>query len=123
MSQPSLIFVYNANSGMWNTMLDTIHKTVSPETYQCNLCRIIYGPFTEHSDWKEFRKNFKGKLKFLHIDEFEKAYPSASSYPVVLEEGEDGSLSVMMTTERINMCRDLEELIGYCRDWVSLYYG
>lgn len=35
MSQPSLIFVYNANSGMWNTMLDTIHKTVSPETYQC----------------------------------------------------------------------------------------
>jgi len=40
-----LIFVYNAESGTMNSAIDFAHKMLSPETYECNLCRITYGNF------------------------------------------------------------------------------
>ncbi|WP_232221892.1 hypothetical protein [Methanococcoides burtonii] len=43
MSKNTLIFVYNADSGLINEMKDYVHKIVSPSTYECNLCAITYG--------------------------------------------------------------------------------
>jgi hypothetical protein len=36
----SLVFVYNADSGVFNTLSDIAHKIFSPETYACNLCAL-----------------------------------------------------------------------------------
>ena len=48
-----LIFIYNANSGKHNALLDTMHKIVSPNTYNCNLCDITFGLFTENKTWRK----------------------------------------------------------------------
>ncbi len=49
-----LIFVYNANAGKLSAALDIAHKIISPSTYQCNLCSLTHGTFTERDVWKKF---------------------------------------------------------------------
>lgn len=115
-----LVFVYNANSGKLNAMLDSMHKVLSPSTYACNLCRITYGTFTEMPEWKQFRETFDGNMTFLHIDEFEKDYPAEASYPVIFEKEDDGSLTMVADTQLVNGMRDIQELILFCRDWAQL---
>ena len=41
-----LIFIYNADSGLFNTVTDIAHKIFSPETYSCNLCALTHDYFT-----------------------------------------------------------------------------
>jgi len=38
-----LIFFYNADTGIFNAMTDTIHKVLYPSTYQCHHCYISHG--------------------------------------------------------------------------------
>ena len=115
-----LVFVYNAKSGKLNAMLDSMHKVISPATYSCNLCRITYGTFTELPEWRQFREHFHGNMTFLHIDEFERQYPPAESYPVIYEKEADGTLSTVADTALINSMRDIQALIQFCRDWSRL---
>ncbi|WP_241234677.1 hypothetical protein [Nonlabens ponticola] len=56
-----LIFVYNANSGRINSWLDSAHKIISPSTYQCKLCELTHGAFTEHDEWSRFRESLAGE--------------------------------------------------------------
>ena len=106
----TLIFVYNANSGTLNTLLDIGHKIISPTTYNCQLCALTHGALTEKQQWKEFRESFPHKLVFLHKDEFEEQYNQRFSYPVVLEEMLE-SLSVVIPTEEFKGLQILDELI------------
>ncbi len=69
-----LIFVYNADSGLWNGYMDMLHKVVSPKTYACNLCAITYGTFSMNKEWKTFVSGLPAKLTFLHRDEWIERY-------------------------------------------------
>ena len=51
----SLLFVYNAKSGIANILIDISYKLLSPETYSCNLCAITHNTFTENKTWKKYR--------------------------------------------------------------------
>ena len=44
----TLLFVYNAKSGIANVLVDISHKLLSPETYSCNLCVITHNTFIEN---------------------------------------------------------------------------
>lgn len=88
-----LIFVYNANAGKINSLLDSAHKLISPGTYDCKLCELTHGVFKEDVDWIRFRESVKTtnpnlQLEFLHKDEFEKQYWSKwlpkYEYPIIL---------------------------------------
>ncbi|WP_299526456.1 GTPase [Winogradskyella sp.] len=82
----TLVFVYNANSGKINALLDAGHKLFSPSTYPCSLCALTYDTFTENSTWKSFRKEININMKFYHKDEFESEFPYADiSYPTILK--------------------------------------
>ncbi|MBL4782655.1 MAG: hypothetical protein JKX92_10480 [Porticoccaceae bacterium] len=123
---PDLIFVYNANSGLMNSIMDSMHKVISPNTYSCTLCEITYGAFAELPDWKKFRRSFPGRMKFYHIDEFEALYGKpaqglgqSNGYPVVFSQHANEELSTVLSTERLNVIRDLEELIQFFKDWVQ----
>ncbi|MBI2594043.1 hypothetical protein HYW44_05380 [Candidatus Daviesbacteria bacterium] len=70
-----LLFVYNADSSAFAKLKDVIHKTVSPATYQCNLCGLTYGTVSMKNEWKEFISKLNFKSDFLHKDEFKKSYP------------------------------------------------
>ncbi|WP_340200152.1 GTPase [Ascidiimonas sp. W6] len=110
----TLIFVYNANSGKANTLLDVYHKMVSPETYKCNLCKLTHGVFTEHKQWKRFRKNTAIEMEFLHANEFAQEYKSKFGYtfkfPIVLMRTND-DLEVFITPKELNEIQELEALI------------
>ena len=66
-----ILFSYNANSDTGSKMLDFAHKIMSPATYNCALCSLTFGAFTEKKKWKTFRKTLLAKgyeLSFLHKD-------------------------------------------------------
>jgi hypothetical protein len=60
-----LIFVYNANSDLFSTITDFAHKILSPSTYDCHLCALTYGNFSEKKEWKAFIENFPVNAIFL----------------------------------------------------------
>ena len=103
-----LIFVYNADSGFVNTLMDIGHKALDPDTYQCNLCSLTHGVLSEHKQWKEFREQSSAEMKFLHRDEFEQEYQRKFDYPVVLKEDE---LEVVISQAELNDIPTLDRLI------------
>lgn len=116
-----LIFVYNADSGLRNLIVDSAHKILSPSTYECNLCEITFGAFTENSVWKKFRSKSNVEMEFLHKDEFRKQYASKFghkfTFPIVIAETEN-DLEVLINTEEVNALSDVKQLIDLIGDRV-----
>lgn len=108
-----LIFVYNADSGMMNTVKDIGHKLFSPATYDCFLCSLTHGAFRENPEWKSFRNGSSVEMDFLHRDEFEDKYGRTMEYPVVLNEGTQ--LEVAISKDQLASFSSLEDLIHAVR--------
>ena len=107
-----LIFVYNADSGMVNTLMDIGHKAISPQTYQCNLCDLTFGLVRENKQWKKFRQESDTDMVFLHRDEFEEKYDQKFEYPVILKQDDErDELKVMMSQAELNQIKTLDGLI------------
>ncbi len=86
---PHLVFVYNADSGLFNTVADIAHKLFSPKTYHCQLCLLTYGNFSIREEWEIFLREADFESEFLHRDEFEKAYAEKDPLPALYRrEGE-----------------------------------
>ena len=113
-----LIFVYNANSGKLNGILDIWHKIISPETYKCNLCNLTHGKFSEKKVWKVFRESTSLDLIFLHKDEFEEQFEERFSYPVILSN--DGGLEIFISSNELNKISNPLELIELIKLKTSL---
>lgn len=109
-----LIFIYNANSGLRNALLDSAHKAISPNTYQCNLCDLTFGVINEKRDWKKFRKEEDWSMEFLHKDEFKKQYASKFAhkfeFPIVLIALND-EFQVFISAKELNKLENTEALI------------
>lgn len=120
----SLLFIYNANSGAINGILDTAHKLVSPETYQCELCDLTHGAFTEKKEWLRFRESVKTPMQFLHKDEFLKRYRSKwlpqYDFPVVLT-ATGGGLEVAISKARLTELKTPEALIEEVQEVLRLF--
>jgi len=69
-----MVFVYNADSGMFNALSDIAHKLISPATYQCNLCNLTHGYFTARDVWVKFLRDLDSDIEFLHRDEYIQQY-------------------------------------------------
>jgi hypothetical protein len=108
-----LLFVYNADSGKLNTLFDIAHKIVRPDTYECALCEITHGVFSEKQAWKNFRDNSPHDLKFLHRDEFEQKFNQSLDYPVILRL--DNELEILFSAEDIKNLNNVEKLIEAIR--------
>lgn len=107
----NLIVVYNANSGIKNLVSGLVHKILSPETYNCNLCFLTYNTFTENTIWKDFRTKTNINFEFLYIDVFEARYPNNTfSYPIILSEN-NGKVEPFLSNKRIKSLTSVEALI------------
>lgn len=106
-----VLFVYNADSSLLNQVGDLIHKTISPKTYQCNLCGLTYSGVSMKKDWSDFINSLPVRSEFLHKDEFLKQYPEIKdvTFPIVFI-GENNSLAGFISTQEINQQNDLEKL-------------
>lgn len=95
-----LIFVYKADSGMFHTLGDMLHKLVSPHTYECRLCALTHGVFRMHPQWRNFIDELDQEVEFLHRDEFDRRYPgNGIELPAVLRQGVQGLESVLSAGE------------------------
>lgn len=106
-----IIFVYNAESGIANSILDIGHKILKPDTYSCNLCSLTFGVLTENTKWKNFRKSSDSELEFLHKDEFERIYEERKNYPTILKLDDNNELEELVSKEKLNKINNIEELI------------
>ena len=70
MKQAALLFVYNADSGLFNLLADIGHKIFSPDTYACELCMLTHGYFSENKAWRHFIDALDCDCRFMHRDEF-----------------------------------------------------
>jgi hypothetical protein len=110
MKKSALIFVYNADSGFVNTLLDIGHKIVAPQTYSCNLCAITHSTFSMRDEWKRFVDGLKIPIEFLHRDELSRLYGiHGATLPAVFRKT-DGGLEVWISHEEINRCQSLDDL-------------
>ena len=109
-----LIFVYNANSGFLDKIFDGAHKIVSPSTYDCNLCAITFGAFSEDELWKAYREHSEIPMEFYHKDEFLKQYKSKwlpnYDFPIILLENKM-ELEVFISSEELDVLSTSEALI------------
>ncbi|WP_167342662.1 GTPase [Nonlabens sp. SY33080] len=120
MSVSRVIFVYNANSGAINAVLDSAHKILSPKTYNCALCNLTYGIFKEKEEWLRFRESVDKlsnlSFEFLHKDEFEKNYKSKwlpkYSYPIILTTNQRQEIEVLASSLELSECKETKDLIS-----------
>jgi len=105
-----LIFVYKADSGLFNTLGDMLHKLVSPATYECSLCALTHGVFREHPQWRAFVAQLDREVEFLHRDEFHRRYPGQGlELPAVLREAGQG-LETVVSARELDNAGSLEQL-------------
>ena len=69
------VFVYNAESGVFNKSFDFLHKLVSPSTYSCSLCALTHHGFGAKSEWKKYLSESSLNLSFIYKDDFISEYP------------------------------------------------
>ncbi|MDH5180822.1 MAG: hypothetical protein OEZ39_12885 [Gammaproteobacteria bacterium] len=108
--KPKLVFVYNADSGMFNTITDIAHKILSPDTYDCKLCMLTHSYFKIKQDWVDFLKDIDADCEFLHRDELSEKYGLKNiELPVILlHQGQE--LSSWITRDEILQCESIEAL-------------
>jgi hypothetical protein len=109
-TRPALIFVYNADSGVFNTLTDIAHKIFSPQTYRCNLCALTHSAVGMRREWKRFLDDLGGPLEFLHADELKARY-GLSGVPLPAIFQRDGEhVEVAIGAASINACRTMDDL-------------
>lgn len=108
---PPLVFVYNAEAGLLNGLLDLGHKLVSPSTYPCSLCAVTYSSFGMKRPWQDFVNGLGRPVRFAYRDQIRDEYGMTEvTLPAVFEE-KDGRLEPWLTAEQLNGCRSLDELM------------
>ena len=107
----TLIFVYNADSGLLNAIKDLVHKNISPETYACSLCAVTWDNFGMRREWKEFIRSLNRNVEFLHRDELEKKYVIREiPFPAAFIKCMGKEPQVWLDAKKINSCKSLDDL-------------
>lgn len=105
-----LVFVYNADSGLFNTVTDIAHKILSPGTYACNLCALTHGHFSVREEWVEFLQTLDADCEFLHRDELASRYGIRDvELPAIFLRQADG-LHPWIDAATLRACASLDEL-------------
>ncbi len=108
---PTLMFIYNSDNGLFNTLTDIAHKIFSPRTYACNLCALTHRPIGMRREWKAFLAELGQPLEFLHRDEFRRRYGMTNAaLPAIFRKTEDGQMDVRIDAATINDATSIEEL-------------
>ncbi len=115
-SGSKLLFVYYADSGLFNTMADIGHKLLSPETYACDLCALTHGYFSEKRQWREFVESLGPECVFLHRDQFRERYPQDTTpLPAVFIATGNG-IRPCIEAQQLRDCRSLNQLQELIRE-------
>jgi hypothetical protein len=108
--EKTLVFVYNAKSGLFNKLTDFAHKLISPNSYTCNLCAITYSEFGMRNEWKEFLNALNLQVDFHYKDIFQEDYGmNHIELPAILLKNST-QLDLIVDATAINSCHNLADL-------------
>lgn len=108
--EKTIIFVYNADNGIINSVKDYFHKVISPKDYACNLCALTYNALGMKSEWKKAIEKTGMKTEFMHRNEFLKKYKKSFDLPIILIKIGD-EMEVLVSAKEIKNSKSLQELI------------
>lgn len=115
----TLIFAYNANSGLFNALTDMAHKILSPNTYPCRLCALTYSNFGMRREWRDFVNRLSTQVEFLHADELKGKYGvEVVALPAVFMQ-RGGELEVVIHKDALDACQTLADLESLVVDSVK----
>ena len=116
-----LIWIFNADKGMINTIRDFFKKVINPEDYQCNLCGLTFGNFSMRKEWKSFIEGIPIPSEFLHRDEFLEQYDlKDAKFPsAYLKEGNE--LNVLIPEEELSKVPSLEDLKNLAKEKLKAF--
>ena len=107
---PRILMLYNADAGLINGALDSLHKLFSPGTYACQLCALTYGLASMKAEWRATLESLPHPAIFLHKDEWQAHYPgNATPLPAILLETETG-LETLICADTFRSIESLEAL-------------
>ncbi|MDO8698583.1 MAG: hypothetical protein Q7J74_15935 [Pseudomonas sp.] len=111
-----LIFVYNGDSGLVNSVMHLLHKKFSPATYDCQLCMLVYDGVQMNKGWLEFVADLGVPTRYLHRDTFVGEFGSrADGYPALYVQGEQ-TLTLLVTPAEFQAQQSLEALMSLVGD-------
>ncbi|MFA5134693.1 MAG: hypothetical protein WC505_02780 [Patescibacteria group bacterium] len=118
--QKQLIVVYNTKSLPFNQAFDFFHRHIIPETFPCNLSKLILHNLSENNEWKRFTETLPIDVRYFYKDMFQKKYPSVSvDFPAIfLTTG--SSLICILSAELIGGIVTLEDLIKIILDRIQV---
>lgn len=105
-----LLFVYNADSGLFTALKDAAHKLLSPETYPCSLCAITYGAVSMRGEWKAWLQRQPLPPEFLHRDEHRRRYPSETTALPAVFVVRDERPELLLGPQELDRVRDVGAL-------------
>ena len=109
-TESQIIFVYNADSRLANSLIDYGKKYVSPSKYDCQLCMVSYGPFGMKKNWKAFVGSLPYPVIFLHKNEFENEHTTSSvTLPAMLIIA-NGKIDTLIDSKDFEDIHNLDEL-------------
>jgi hypothetical protein len=117
--KPSLLFVYNADTGLFSVVTDYAHKILSPKTYPCNLCAITYGNMGMNKKWKHFIEHLEFPIVFLHRDEFVKQHSDKDVQLPAAFVKDDKGITLLVTHGEINACTSVVDLIDLIKKKIA----
>ena len=117
MAEPKVIFVYNAQSGVFSALSDYVHKIVSPDTYECQLCTVTYGNLGMRSVWKTYVENLPAQVVFTYKDKLRDDQPlmKEAALPAAFVMA-DGETKLAIDADAMNACESEADLIAVCRE-------
>jgi hypothetical protein len=111
MAKKQLIFVYNADGGVLNAIMDSAHKLFAPSTYSCSLCALTHGMLTMRREWKDYMGKLPYETRFYHRDGFVQEWPGQKiTLPAILMLEDDGDLRVLVSSEELDQQSSLAQL-------------
>lgn len=110
----TLLFIYNSTRGVLPSLKDFSAGKAAPSgTDVCNLSAITHSPVGVKKAWKRFLKDLEIPSRSLDRDEFLSEFGFVHpqiTFPVVLVQ-KGTEMFVLIDTEELNRCRDLDDLI------------
>lgn len=111
-AEGTLLFVYAADSGLFNTVADIAHKIFSPHSYPCRLCALTHGHFKVKREWQHFVDRLSVPCRFLHRDEAAgEPGVDIGQLPAVYRRAA-GQWQQCLSPAELAACRDLGELMA-----------
>jgi len=113
-----LLIVDNTDSGMLPSLKDfSVGTSTASRAGTCTISSITHSPVGMKKEWKRFLKDLDIPSRTLEKSEFLSEFKSGlhqMTFPVVfIQKGTE--LTVLISTEELNQCRDLNDLIVLMR--------